>query len=53
MILLPIAGRELRVGARRALTYWGRALFALLAIGIGVFVYLLNYRRGSRFITYN
>ncbi len=47
MTFLPIVGRELRVAARRPLTYWGRALFALLAIVIGVFVYLANYRSGS------
>ena len=46
MTLLPIVGRELRVAARRRLTYWGRALFALLAIVIGVFVYLTDYRSG-------
>ena len=46
MTFLPIVGRELRVAARRRLTYWGRALFALLAIVIGVFVYLANYRSG-------
>ena len=47
MTFLPIVGRELRVAARRRQTYWGRALFALLAIGIGVLVYLDNYRSGS------
>jgi ABC-type transport system involved in multi-copper enzyme maturation permease subunit len=47
MTFLPIVGRELRVAARRPLTYWGRALFALLAIVIGVFVYLGNYTSGS------
>jgi ABC-type transport system involved in multi-copper enzyme maturation permease subunit len=49
MTFLPIVGRELRVAARRRLTYWGRALFALLAIVIGVFVYLVNYGSGSLF----
>jgi len=44
---LPIVDRELRVAARRWVTYWGRALFALFAIIIGLFVYLANYRVGS------
>ncbi|HXP62310.1 MAG TPA: ABC transporter permease [Dongiaceae bacterium] len=48
MTFLPIVGRELRVAARRPLTYWGRAAFVLLAIIIGVFVYLANYQSGSR-----
>jgi ABC-type transport system involved in multi-copper enzyme maturation permease subunit len=47
MTFLPIVGRELRVAARRPFTYWGRALFVLLAIIIGVFVYLANYESGS------
>ncbi len=42
MTFLPIVERELRVAARRRLTYWGRALLALAAIIIGVFVYLAN-----------
>jgi len=48
MTFLPVVGRELRVAARRRLTYWGRALAVLLAIVIGVFVYLANYRSGPR-----
>jgi ABC-type transport system involved in cytochrome c biogenesis permease component len=47
MTFLPIVGRELRVAARRRFTYWGRALFALLAIAIGVLAYLADYSSGS------
>jgi hypothetical protein len=42
MTFLPIVDRELRVAARRWVTYWGRALFALFAIVIGLFFYLAH-----------
>ena len=40
MTFLPIVGRELRVASRRRGTYWLRLLVALLAIVVGVFVYV-------------
>ncbi|HZR17151.1 MAG TPA: ABC transporter permease subunit [Verrucomicrobiae bacterium] len=42
MTLLPIVGRELRVAARRRGTFWTRTAVALVAIGLGVFLYLAN-----------
>jgi len=47
MTFLPIVDRELCVAARRWVTYWGRALFALFAIVIGLFFYLAHYWAGS------
>jgi ABC-type transport system involved in multi-copper enzyme maturation permease subunit len=44
MTFLPIVGRELRVAARRRLTYWQRSLSGLMAITIGVLAYLDDYK---------
>jgi len=44
---LPIVGRELRVAARRWLTYWGRTIAVLVAIILGLFVYLATDTGGS------
>jgi len=43
MTFLPIVDRELRVAARRRWTYWSRSLFALVAIGVGTWIYLLGH----------
>src|SRR6266705_3293499 len=48
MIFLPIVGRELRVAARRRVTHWVRAGFALGTIFIGVLVYLSNLNATAR-----
>ncbi len=45
MTLLPVVARELRVASRRASSYWGRALAALVAIGVFAWMFLLE--RGS------
>jgi len=42
MTFLPIVARELRVTARRRGTFWTRTLVALIAIGVGTFLYLAN-----------
>lgn len=42
MTLLPVVARELRVASRRASSYWGRALAALVAIGVFAWVFLLE-----------
>ena len=34
MTLLPVVARELRVASRRASSYWGRALAALVALSV-------------------
>ena len=39
MTWLPIVGRELRVTARQGRHYWGRMVFAALALGVGMFVF--------------
>jgi hypothetical protein len=44
MIILPIVDRELRVAARRHSTYWVRLAVAMLAIVVGIFLYLANLR---------
>jgi hypothetical protein len=44
MTFLPIVDRELRVGSRRHATYTVRQAIALLAIILGVFLYLANAR---------
>jgi hypothetical protein len=36
--------RELRVASRRRGTYWSRALVAVLVIGIGLWLYLIERR---------
>jgi len=46
MTLLPVVDRELRVAARRPGTYLGRALAALVAVG--VFGWLFLIQRGAR-----
>ena len=40
MTFLPIVARELRVAARRRGTYWSRSVTAMVAIILGLFVYL-------------
>lgn len=40
MTFLPIVERELRVAARRAGTYWGRAAAALVALAVMAFIFL-------------
>ena len=42
MTFLPIVARELRVTARRRGTFWTRTLVALIAIGVGTFLYLAS-----------
>ncbi len=44
MTFLPIVGRELRVAARRRMTYWRRSVFALMATAVGVLCYFGLYR---------
>lgn len=40
MMLFPVVARELRVASRRASSYWGRALAALVAIGVFAWIFL-------------
>ena len=42
MTVLPIVARELRVTARRRGTAWTRTMVALVAIGVGAFLYFAN-----------
>jgi hypothetical protein len=48
MTFLPIVERELRVAARRAGTYWGRAAAALAAMAIMAFIFLAVPRTAPR-----
>jgi len=41
MTLLPVVARELRVASRRASSYWGRALAAL--VGLSVFAWFFGF----------
>jgi ABC-2 family transporter protein len=49
MTLLPIVERELRVAARRPVTFWMRSLVVLMAIVISSFVYMATYKASSRY----
>ncbi|EEF58070.1 ABC transporter permease [Pedosphaera parvula] len=48
MTLLPIVERELRVAARRPVTYRMRSLVVLMAIVVSSFVYMATYKDSSR-----
>ena len=42
MTFLPIVDRELRVAARRRGTYWSRTFVAMIALGVGMWIYLMS-----------
>ncbi len=48
MTLLPIAGREMRVAARRPMTYWVRTIAALALLVLGTWFFLMMWREPPR-----
>ncbi len=44
MSFLPVAARELRVGARRSRLYWGRFAFALAALALSAWIWRVTGR---------
>ncbi len=53
MTFLPIVARELRVASRRRATYWSRAVTAVGAIIVGLFVYLNSRTDASHILGQN
>jgi hypothetical protein len=48
MTFLPIVDRELRVTARRRITYWMRTAISLIAIVTGAWIFLANFGQPHR-----